>query len=134
MNSNVGNEATQAAAEAAENEIRVTDKRRVTAEGELIASPASGQRFEIRADRVTVVGPVGDDYPVQKKRHSFEFQRTLGHLRMRTNTFGSARKFTSRTVPDTDVDPLGAAISASAMKVVGANTLPAKSARISWMP
>jgi asparaginyl-tRNA synthetase len=61
----------------------------IEAEGELVASPAAGQRFEIRASRVTVVGPVGDDYPLQKKRHSFEFLRTLGHLRMRTNTLGA---------------------------------------------
>jgi asparaginyl-tRNA synthetase len=64
----------------------------IEAEGELIASPAAGQRFEIRADRVVVVGPVGDDYPLQKKRHSFEFLRTLGHLRMRTNTLGAVMR------------------------------------------
>jgi len=64
----------------------------IEAEGELVASPAAGQRFEVRADRVTVVGPVGDDYPLQKKRHSFEFLRTLGHLRMRTNTLGAVMR------------------------------------------
>jgi asparaginyl-tRNA synthetase len=64
----------------------------IEAEGELVASPASGQRFEIRAERVGVVGPVGDDYPLQKKRHSFEFLRTLGHLRMRTNTLGAVMR------------------------------------------
>ncbi len=64
----------------------------VEAEGELVASPAAGQRFEIRADRIAVVGPVGDDYPLQKKRHSFEFLRTLGHLRMRTNTLGAVMR------------------------------------------
>ncbi|HSJ99482.1 MAG TPA: OB-fold nucleic acid binding domain-containing protein, partial [Myxococcota bacterium] len=44
----------------------------VEAEGELVASPAAGQRFELRAGRVALIGPVGDDYPLQKKRHSFE--------------------------------------------------------------
>ena len=61
----------------------------VDAEGELVESPAQGQRFEIRATRVTVVGGVGDDYPLQKKRHSFEFLREVGHLRLRTNTLGA---------------------------------------------
>jgi asparaginyl-tRNA synthetase len=64
----------------------------IEAEGEVVASPAAGQRFEIRADRIAVVGPVGDDYPLQKKRHSFEFLRTLGHLRMRTNTLGAVMR------------------------------------------
>ena len=64
----------------------------IEAEGELVESPAAGQRFEIRAARVTLVGPVDDDYPLQKKRHSFEFLRTLGHLRMRTNTLGAVMR------------------------------------------
>lgn len=61
----------------------------VEAEGELVASPAAGQRFELRAERVALLGPVGDDYPLQKKRHSFEYLRTIGHLRLRTNTLGA---------------------------------------------
>jgi asparaginyl-tRNA synthetase len=61
----------------------------VEAEGELVASPAAGQRFELRAERVVLIGPVGDDYPLQKKRHSFEYLRTIGHLRLRTNTLGA---------------------------------------------
>jgi len=61
----------------------------VDATGELVESPAQGQRFEIRAARIDVVGGVGDDYPLQKKRHSFEFLREVGHLRFRTNTLGA---------------------------------------------
>ncbi len=57
--------------------------------GELVESPAAGQRFEIHAECVTLIGPVGDDYPLQKKRHSFEYLRTLGHLRLRSNTLGA---------------------------------------------
>jgi asparaginyl-tRNA synthetase len=64
----------------------------VDALGELVASPAQGQRFEIRAERVSVVSGTGDDYPLQKKRHSFEFLRTLGHLRLRTNTLGAVAR------------------------------------------
>ncbi len=60
--------------------------------GELAESPGRGQRFEIHAREVRVVGEVGDDYPLQKKRHSFEFLRTIGHLRMRTNTLGAVMR------------------------------------------
>ncbi len=58
-------------------------------EGELVDSPGKGQRFELRADRLEVVGETGDDYPLQKKRHSFEFLRSIAHLRPRTNTIGA---------------------------------------------
>jgi len=61
----------------------------VIVEGELVDSPGKEQRFEVRARRVDVVGPVGADYPLQKKRHSFEFLRTIAHLRPRTNTIGA---------------------------------------------
>jgi asparaginyl-tRNA synthetase len=58
-------------------------------EGELVASPAQGQRVELRAERVAVIGPAPADYPLQKKRHSFEYLRTIAHLRPRTNTIGA---------------------------------------------
>ena len=61
----------------------------VEATGELIDSPGKGQRYELRAEGVTVVAPAADDYPLQKKRHSFEFLRTIAHLRPRTNTLGA---------------------------------------------
>ena len=61
----------------------------VSVTGELVASPGKGQRFEVKAHRAEVVGRVDPDYPLQKKRHSFEFLRTLGHLRPRTNTIGA---------------------------------------------
>jgi asparaginyl-tRNA synthetase len=57
--------------------------------GDLVQSPAEGQRFEVRAHAVEVVGPAGADYPLQKKRHSFEFLRTIAHLRPRARTFGA---------------------------------------------
>jgi len=75
----------------------------VAIEGELVDSPGKEQRFEIRASRVDLVGPVGDDYPLQKKRHSFEFLRTIAHLRPRTNTFGAVlrvRNAASRAIHD----------------------------------
>jgi len=64
----------------------------VAAAGELVASQGAGQRFEIRAERVALVGAVADDYPLQKKRHTLEFLRTLGHLRLRSNTLGAVAR------------------------------------------
>lgn len=58
--------------------------------GTLVESPAKGQRIELKASEVSVYGQADPEtYPLQKKRHSFEFLRTLGHLRSRTNTFGA---------------------------------------------
>ncbi len=57
--------------------------------GELVESPGKGQRVELRAARVEVVGAAADDYPLQKKRHSFEYLRTIAHLRPRTNSLGA---------------------------------------------
>ena len=57
--------------------------------GSLVESPAKGQRVELKAEQITVYGEADDTYPLQKKRHSFEFLRTIGHLRSRTNTLGA---------------------------------------------
>jgi asparaginyl-tRNA synthetase len=57
--------------------------------GRLVESPAAGQRVELEAVAVEVVGPSGPDYPLQKKRHGFEFLRTIAHLRPRARTFGA---------------------------------------------
>jgi asparaginyl-tRNA synthetase len=62
----------------------------VTIEGEIKPSPAKGQATELHARGITVHGWADPEtYPMQKKRHSFEFLRTLAHLRPRTNTFGA---------------------------------------------
>ena len=61
--------------------------------GTLVASPGQGQSVEMQASQVTLVGTcVGDSYPLQKKRHSFEFLRTIAHLRPRTNTIGAVMR------------------------------------------
>ncbi|TET84478.1 MAG: asparagine--tRNA ligase [Desulfobacteraceae bacterium] len=61
--------------------------------GLLAASPGKGQRVELQADEVEVVGWADPAvYPLQKKRHSFEFLRTIAHLRPRTNTFGAVAR------------------------------------------
>ena len=55
--------------------------------GTLVATPQAKQPFEIQATGVVVEGTSAPDYPLQKKRHSFEYLRTISHLRPRTNTF-----------------------------------------------
>lgn len=58
--------------------------------GILVPSQGKGQRIELQATAATVYGEADvDTYPLQKKRHSFEFLRTIGHLRSRTNSFGA---------------------------------------------
>ena len=56
-------------------------------EGTLVATPEAKQPFEIQADNIQVEGPSTADYPLQKKRHTMEYLRTISHLRPRTNTF-----------------------------------------------
>ena len=55
--------------------------------GKLVATPDAKQPFEIQADKGEIEGASAPDYPLQKKRHSFEYLRTISHLRPRTNTF-----------------------------------------------
>ncbi len=63
--------------------------------GELIESPAKGQRVELRASEVLVIGRAESSYPLQKKRHSNEYLRTIAHLRPRTNTYGAVFRIRS---------------------------------------
>ena len=55
--------------------------------GTIVETPGAKQPFEMQAAQIMVEGPSGADYPLQKKRHSFEYLRTISHLRPRTNTF-----------------------------------------------
>ncbi len=59
----------------------------ILVKGKLVATPNAKQPFEIQAGEVLVEGQSTPDYPLQKKRHSFEYLRTISHLRPRTNTF-----------------------------------------------
>ena len=70
---------------------KLTSGCAVICSGELVESMGRGQSFEIQAASVEVVGWVEDPdtYPIQPKRHSFEFLRDVAHLRPRTNTFGA---------------------------------------------
>ena len=63
--------------------------------GELVLTPDAKQPFELKADSVTVEGVSAPDYPLQKKRHSVEFLRTIQHLRPRTNLFSATFRIRS---------------------------------------
>lgn len=65
--------------------------------GTLVATPQAKQPFEIQADSVEVEGASAPDYPLQKKRHGFEYLRTVSHLRPRTNTFQAVFRVRSLT-------------------------------------
>ncbi len=61
--------------------------------GSLVPSPAKGQKWELKPDTITVFGDADpESYPLQKKRHSFEFLREIAHLRPRTNTMGAVMR------------------------------------------
>lgn len=61
----------------------------IVVEGEFVLTPDAKQSFEIKADAIEIEGFAPSDYPLQKKRHSFEFLRSIAHLRPRTNTFAA---------------------------------------------
>ncbi len=65
----------------------------VSASGVLRESPGRGQRYEVAADTIRMLGGADpEEYPLQKKRHTLEFLRELAHLRPRTNTFGAVAR------------------------------------------
>lgn len=72
-----------------ENLRKITTGASVTVVGDLIASPAKGQQWEMRATTIALVGAAPEDYPLQKKRHSPEFMREIAHLRPRANLYGA---------------------------------------------
>ena len=61
----------------------------ISVEGTVVESPGAKQPFEIKAEKITLEGSCPPDYVLQKKRHGFEFLRTIAHLRPRTNTFAA---------------------------------------------
>lgn len=80
----------QTVPEYAETMKRVNTGASVEITGTLVESPAKGQRIELKAESIVVYGEADPEiYPLQKKRHSFEFLRSIAHLRARTNTLGA---------------------------------------------
>jgi asparaginyl-tRNA synthetase len=74
---------------------RLTTGSSVTVEGTVVDSPGKGQRFELQATSVTVYGFAPPEYPLQKKRHTFEYLREIAHLRPRTNALGAVARLRS---------------------------------------
>ncbi len=69
----------------------------IRATGTLKESPGKGQRIELHVESLTLIGTADPEtYPLQKKRHSFEFLREIAHLRPRTNTFGAIARVRNR--------------------------------------
>jgi asparaginyl-tRNA synthetase len=64
--------------------------------GKLVESPAEGQKYELSVRKLNLIGPADQTYPLQKKRHSFEYLREIAHLRPRTNTFGAVNRIRSK--------------------------------------
>jgi asparaginyl-tRNA synthetase len=67
-----------------------------SATGALVASPAAGQKWELRAQRIELLGLADASYPLQKKGHTLEFLRSIAHLRPRSNLFGAVFRTRSR--------------------------------------
>jgi len=79
-----------------ETVLKLTTGCAVSVTGNLAASPAAGQHVELKADRLEVLGwSPAETYPLQKKRHSFEFLREIAHLRPRTNSLGAMLRIRS---------------------------------------
>ncbi len=69
----------------------------VEVRGALVESPGKGQRWEVKASDLVLVGEAGPDYPLQKKRHTDEYLRSMAHLRPRTNKYGAVFRIRSES-------------------------------------
>jgi asparaginyl-tRNA synthetase len=70
----------------------ITTGTSISITGKVVQSPGKNQKFEIKAEKLSIFGPCPNDYPLQKKQHSFEFLRSIAHLRPRTNTQGAVTR------------------------------------------
>ncbi|MBN1128649.1 MAG: asparagine--tRNA ligase [Chitinispirillaceae bacterium] len=75
--------------------LRLTTGSSITVSGTVVDSPGKGQKYEVRAKNIAVHGFAPSDYPLQKKRHSFEYLREIAHLRPRTNALGAMGRLRS---------------------------------------
>lgn len=75
---------------------QMTTGASVEVHGKLIPSPAPGQKWEMHASVIRLLGSAPEDYPLQKKGHSAEFLRSIAHLRPRTNLYGAVFRTRSR--------------------------------------
>jgi len=69
--------------------INITTGSALSVKGNLVESPGKGQKWEIQAQEIEILNLAPEDYPLQKKRHTDEFLRSIAHLRPRTNKYGA---------------------------------------------
>lgn len=74
---------------------KLTTGSAVSVSGDLIASQGKGQQWELRAEKIEIISIAPETYPLQKKRHTDEFLRSIAHLRPRTNKYGAAFRIRS---------------------------------------
>lgn len=75
---------------------KLTTGSSVAVTGKLVASQGGSQKYEVVADEIEIYSIAPDDFPLQKKKHSDEFLRTIAHLRPRTNKYGAAFRIRSQ--------------------------------------
>ena len=76
--------------------VKLTTGASISVEGELVESLGKGQKWEIRADSIEILGVAPDDFPLQKKRHTDEYLRTIAHLRPRSNKYSAIFRIRSK--------------------------------------
>lgn len=79
-----------------ESVLPLTTGASVSVEGKIVPSQGKGQKWEMQASKVTLLGTAESDFPLQKKGHSMEFLRSIAHLRPRSNLFGAVFRVRSR--------------------------------------
>ncbi len=76
--------------------VKLTTGASISIQGELIESPGKGQKWEVRAKSIDVLGVAPEDFPLQKKRHTDEYLRTIAHLRPRSNKYSAIFRIRSK--------------------------------------
>ena len=76
--------------------VKLTTGGSISVQGELVESPGKGQKWEVRATTIEILGHAPDDFPLQKKRHTDEYLRTIAHLRPRSNKYSAIFRIRSK--------------------------------------
>jgi len=76
--------------------VKLTTGASISVQGELVESLGKGQKWEIRAKSIDVLGVAPEDFPLQKKRHTDEYLRTIAHLRPRSNKYSAMFRIRSK--------------------------------------
>ncbi len=76
--------------------VKLTTGAAITVSGELLESQGKGQKWEVRANSIEILGIAPDDFPLQKKRHTDEYLRTIAHLRPRSNKYSAIFRIRSK--------------------------------------